>query len=123
MQDLFFSEEQYRDYQDELAGDGFSAEYQRAFFQSQLERPLRNDEPQARRLTLAGKFVVMASFEVCCPVTDGLIGYDYVIQGVFDSLDDAKRFLDQDGPEDIGIYRLPEVVASTVPDFDDEIPF
>lgn len=122
---MFYSEEQYEEYQRDLLGDGYTNEYQRVYAQSCMTTRLHNDEPEARRLTLAGKFVVMASLEVCCRFTDGLIGYDYVIQGVFDTLEEARMFLEQDGPSDIGIYRIPapRLEPQPVEDIGDEIPF
>jgi hypothetical protein len=125
----FYSQEQYDEYERDLHGDGFSNEYQRCYFQSRLERPLKDERNEAVRLHAQGRYVVCAEWEVCCPTTDGLIGYDWLVLKDFATEAQAQEYIGvdpDDRPEGIFLFqpvtveveKLPEV-----PDFDDEIPF
>lgn len=133
MHDIFHSEEQYREYQDDLMGDGFSNEYQRASFQARLENPIRNETDEAARLVKAGKWVVMYTFPYYCRITSGVLGEEVLIYKVCDSLAEAVAIRDDanDCSEDpechCFLYQAPaeplEPRGPAVPDFDDEIPF
>jgi hypothetical protein len=132
MHDLFYSQEQYDEYQRDLEGDGYSNEYQRCYAQSQILYPRKDESEQAKELTLAGKCVVMAYHERYCPVTDGFMHCDHLIERVCDSYEEAQAAVIEILEEtahglDVGIYQLPPEPKSqpvpAVPDFDDSIPF
>lgn len=127
MHDLFYSEEQYREYQDDLMGDGYSNEYQRVHALSAMERPLKDERAEAARLHARGRFVVCAEWEWCCPYTDGLIGYDWVVLKDFETELEAREYIGLD-PEDreegVFLYQPPvERLQPSVVDETDEIPF
>src|ERR1700751_382473 len=83
MQALYYSEEQYNEAQAASLGDGYSNEFQRCYAQSQIRRPLHNQRPLAAFLHAIGRVVVCGEWEACCPVTDGLLGCDWVVLGHF----------------------------------------
>jgi hypothetical protein len=122
---MFYSQEQYDEAQREALGDGCSNEFQRCYEQSRLERPLRDEHTKAARLHAAGRVVVCASYEVCCPVTDGLIGYDWVVLKHFASREDALAYLGDGEDESCHIYtpEPPQAPAPQIPITDDDIPF
>jgi hypothetical protein len=126
----FYSQEQYREYQDEIWGDGYSNEYQRVAAQQLIFRPLRHEEPEARRLTLAGKFVVLHAFPRYCSITDGFLGEEKVIVKACDSQAEAEALVaevrhDDDGETQTYIYEFPAPVEARpiVEADDDDIPF
>jgi hypothetical protein len=119
---MFYSQEQYDEYQRELAGgDGYSNEFQRCYEQSRLNRPIKNERAEAARYHAAGYFVVCATWEVCCPVTDGLIGYDFVIVKACDSLRQAQILTESS--ESVFLFEPEPPQAPAAPVIDDEIPF
>jgi hypothetical protein len=126
--DLFYSDEQYREYCDELAGDGFSNEYQRASFQSKLENPPHNERAEAERLTKAGKFVVVCVAPYYCRITDAIIGEHFTIVAAYDERDPAEshawsyheRVCDD---ASCFVYRLPAPAAPAQPTVEDDLPF
>ena len=127
--ELFHSEEQYREYCDDLAGDGYGNEYQRASAQARLENPPRNDQAEAERLTRAGKFVVVYVAPYYCRVTSGIIGEDFSVVASYDRRDEAESHawsLHEQVCDDATafVYRLP--VVEPVKPYgreDDECPF
>jgi hypothetical protein len=126
---MFYSQEQYDEYEREAWGDGFSNEYQRCYFQSRMERQLKDERDEAARLYQAGRYVVCAEWEVCCPTTDGLIGYDWVVLKDFATREEAQAYIGLD-PEDrcegVFLYApVPKLEPQqpAVPEWDDEIPF
>jgi hypothetical protein len=125
---MFYSQEQYDEYEREQWGDGFSNEYQRCYFQSRLERQLKDERDQAARLYQAGRYVVCAEWEVCCPTTDGLIGYDWVVLKDFATREEAKAYIGEpDEAEGVFLYHPPALRLDPAPapvkEFDDELPF
>jgi hypothetical protein len=122
---MFYSQEAYDEYQADLAGDGFRNEYQRAYFVSRMNRPLKDEHALAARLHAAGRVVVCAEYEVCCPTTDGLIGYDWVVLKDFATREDALAYLGDGEDESCHIYtpEPPPAPAPQTPIEDDEIPF
>jgi hypothetical protein len=78
-------------------GDGYTNEYQRCYAESRLNRPLQDQRPCAKFLHAIGRVVVVAQYEVCCPVTDGLIGYDFVVCAHFSTHAQAVHYLGADG--------------------------
>lgn len=119
---MFYSDEQYEEYQRDLAGDGYHNEFQRAFAQSQIARPLVNQRAEAAALNAAGKYVVCNEIEVCCSITDGLIGYDFVIVKACDYLHQAEILVAASYDSFIFQPELPGLVEQTAVN-DDEIPF
>ena len=65
-------------------------EFERALAERQIRRPLVNQRTQAAALTTAGKFVICADSEVICRWTDALIGYDFHIVKVCDTIEEAR---------------------------------
>jgi hypothetical protein len=120
---MFYSQEAYDEYQADLYGDGFANEYQRTYFVSQLARPIKDERACAAKLHAAGRVVVCANYEVCCPVTDALIGYDFVIIGDYASIEEAaiETAPDREGPF-IFEPEPPQAPAPQSTD-NDEIPF
>ena len=51
---MFYSQQQYDEYQADLAGDGFTNEYERAYFQSRVEARIPNERDLAARLHAQG---------------------------------------------------------------------
>jgi hypothetical protein len=129
MSELFYSQEQYDEHQDELAGDGFSNELQRASFAARLENPPRNDRALAERLTLAGKHVVVMSAPYECRITSAVIGEDFVVVAFYDNKDDAEGHawsLHERVCDDASAYvyrALPPEPAAPGPVIEDECPF
>jgi hypothetical protein len=130
MHDMFFSEEQYREYQDELLGDGYSNEFQRVYAQSRMRTTIPNERDYAARLHAQGLYVVCSEYEVCCPYTDGLLGYAFVVERSFDTREAAEAYIGvdpEDRPEGIFLYSPPPAPApapaAVEDDDDDEIPF
>jgi hypothetical protein len=131
MQDLYFSEEQYREALDELLGDGYSNEYQRASAESLMLRGgIPNQTAKAHELTLAGKFVVLCHWPFYCNVTSAILGEGVTIDVVFDSEADALAFEAQEAAQRhecdeaySAIYRIPTAPAPYVADPDDDLPF
>src|SRR6267142_6864203 len=125
---MFYSQEQYDEYQADLHGDGFSNEYQRAYFVSRMNHPIKDERALAARLHAAGRVVVCAEYEVCCPTTDGLIGYDWVVCKDFATRDEALAYIGYDEDQADGCFifmPMPEPTAP-VPQAaidDDDIPF
>lgn len=124
---MFYSQEQYDEYQADLSGDGFSNEYQRAYFRSRLERPIPDEHAEAERLHKAGRFVVCGEYEVCCKRTDGLLGYAWVVEKDFATREEAEAYIGigEDRADGVFLYQ-PKVKKSPEPvvtDFDDEVPF
>jgi hypothetical protein len=121
---MFYSQAQYDEAQREALGDGYSNEFQRCYEQSRLERPLRDEHTKAARLYAAGRVVVCANYEVCCPVTDALIGYDFVVLGDYASIEEAALDIapDWEGPFIFEPEPEPEAAPQPAPNFDD-IPF
>lgn len=113
--------------QAEEFGDGFSNEFQRAFFVSSLHANRVNHTPAAAFLSAIGRFAVLSEHEVCCPATDGLIGYSVVLEDHFASRAEAEAFVG-DRPiygEHVWVYEppvAPEPVSAPVP-VEDDIPF
>jgi hypothetical protein len=125
---MFYSQEQYDEYQRELEGDGYSNEFQRCAAQQLHERPLQNQTAWAEMIARRGKFPTMVTSTRYCRVTDGILGSDTVVGQVFTTEAEALAYLDQCyNDEDIQhyLYRLPaaEPVKPTLPEIDDELPF
>jgi hypothetical protein len=121
---MYYSEEQYLEAHQELLGDGYSNEFQRAYAVSQLGRSVINERAQAAALTAAGKYVVCAEQEVCCNLTDALLGYDFVIIKVCEYLDEAETLIA--GSDYVFLFQpeLPGLLPTEQStDTDDEIPF
>src|ERR1700751_5004892 len=104
---MFYSQQQYDEYQADLAGDGFTNEYERAYFQSRVEARIPNERDLAARLHAQGLYVVCGEYEVCCPYPDGLMGYAWVVERTFDSREAAEAYLGEpeDRPEGIFLYQ------------------
>jgi hypothetical protein len=130
---MFYSQEQYNEYQEDLWGDGYSNEYQRVAAQQLLERPLRNETLRARELTIEGKFVVLVSFPRYCRFTDGLLGQETVIEKIFDTDAQAQDWVagyaaDYYDADDARHWLYPQVAFGPakplfLDEIDDEIPF
>jgi hypothetical protein len=125
----FYSQEQYDEYERDLeGGDGFTNEFQRCYHDSRIRRPIKAEHTKAEQLHALGRVVVCASWEVCCPVTDGLIGYDFVVIGDFATREEALQATGLDTREYDGDGRFifePEPATPPAPalrDLDD-IPF
>jgi hypothetical protein len=120
---MYYSEEQYLEAHQELLGDGYSNEFQRAYAASQLGRLVINERAQAAALTAAGKYVVCAQQEVCCNVTDALLGYDFVIIKVCDTLAEAETLTA--GSDYVFLFQpeLPLEEQSTQSTDTDDLPF
>lgn len=133
MQDIFYSHEQYREYQDALAGDGYRNEFERCVAAQMFERPSRNDTPEAHRLALAGKAVVMHGWTRLCNVTDAVIGEETTIVKVCHTLAEAEALIaeiahDDDSDSWTYLYRLPAPEPAPAPrqaesEEEDDIPF
>jgi hypothetical protein len=104
-------------------------EFQMAHEMSRLtiERP--NETVMARFLSTHGFYVVMRTYLMFCPVTDGMIGSATVIDEVFHTHEEAKRHAFEDkefgeGPLD-DMYIFGELPEAPLPDPvpDEEIPF
>jgi len=128
---MFYSQEQYDEAQEELLGDGFSNDMQRASFIFRMERPLRNERPEAELRTRLGKHVVMDSHAVYGPC-DEIIGDDHVIVGTFDTRAEAEELLARYDDQDVcgefshWIFELPApkpVVIDEALETDDACPF
>jgi hypothetical protein len=114
----------YSEAQADALGDGFSNEYQRCYAESQLRRPLHNQRAVAKFLHAIGRVVVCGEWEACYPVTDGLLGYDWVVLAHFATRQQAREAFELNGPE-VFIYE-PEtrpwsLAPVTTPE--DDIPF
>jgi hypothetical protein len=72
-------------------------EFERALAKKQIRRPLVNQRTQAAALTTAGKFVICADSEVTCRWTDALIGYDFHIVKVCDTIEEARALAASSG--------------------------
>jgi hypothetical protein len=120
----FYSQEAYDEYQRDLAGDGYTNEFQRCFEESRIRRPIKNERPLAQALHAAGRVVVCANYEVCCPVTDALIGYDFVVLGDYASVSEAALDTapDWEGPF-IFEPEPPQEAPVASARADDDIPF
>ena len=119
---MFYSDAQYEEYQADLIGDGYQNEFQRAYAVSQLGRSVIDERPDAARLSAAGKFVVCVEHEVCCSVTDGLLGYDFVIIKVCDTHAQAEILVSSSYDAFIYQPELPGLAPQT-PINEDDIPF
>jgi hypothetical protein len=118
---MFYSQAQYDEAQRDLLGDGYSNEFQRCYEQSRLERPLRNQRAEAAALTALGRHVVCAQYEVTCPVTDGLIGYDFIIIMICKSRHQAEILTSSS--DEVFIFEPEPAPAPRTPTEDDDIPF
>ena len=73
------------------------SEYRPVCQQKQLEDHLRD-----------GKFVIGYVHESCCPFTDAVLGYETVVDSVYDTLEEAEAAFEDDGftflstPDDLG---------------------
>jgi len=123
----FYSDEQYDEFQRDLGGDGHHNEYSRAFEHSRMrQEPMKDERALAARLHAAGRVVVCGEWEVCCPITDGLIGYDWVVLRDFATEAEALAYAGQgeDRPDGIFIYVPPKASGPQTPiDDDGQIPF
>jgi hypothetical protein len=133
----FYSQEQWDEYQRDLEGDGYRNEFERCVAEQLIFRPSRNEEREARRLTEAGKFVVLQAWTRLCRVTDAIIGEEKAIVKVCDTLAEAEALVAELGHDDDGdcqtyLYRLPlgvleddsRTIGDADPDRDDDqIPF
>lgn len=119
---MFYSSDQEWEAQQELLGDGYSNEFQRVYAQSAMQHPLRDERALAAQLHAAGRVVVVAALEVCCPVTDGLIGCDYLVVGNFATRIEALTYLGDCDQETRFIYE-PAPAAAVEPTQDDQCPF
>jgi hypothetical protein len=124
----FYSQEQHDEYEHDQFGDGYSNEFQRCAAAQMFERPSRNEEPEARRLTDAGKFVVLHAFPRYCAITDAILGEEKVIVKACETQAEAQALVEElrcdDYEEQTYLYRIPAPVpARPVQWDDDEIPF
>ena len=94
-------------------------EFERALAKKQIRRPLVNQRAQAAALTTAGKFVICANSEVTCRWTDALIGCDFHIVKVCDTIEEAGAVAASSGYVFLFHPELPALVESSAPDADD----
>jgi hypothetical protein len=94
-------------------------EFERGLAERQIRRPLVNQRAQAAALTTAGKFVICANSEVTCRWSDALIGYDFHIVKVCDTIEEARAQAASSGYVFLFHLELPALVESSAPDADD----
>ena len=94
-------------------------EFERALAKKQIRRPLVNQRAQAAALTTAGKFVICANSEVTCRWSDALIGYDFHIVKVCDTIEEARAVAASSEYVFLFHPELPALVESSAPDADD----
>ncbi len=92
------------------------------------QEPMKNERALAARLYATGQVVVCGEWEVCCPITDGLIGYDWVVLRDFATYPEAYAYIGQgeNRPEGVFIYvpAPPSPVVEPTPiEDDDDLPF
>lgn len=96
---------------DEIHGDGFRNEYQRAHFVSSVRSPRIDERAKAQRIAdNLGVFVVLAQITHYCRITDGLLGASFEIKQVLLSAFDAHAYvlsLDDGTDEDYQLFVLP----------------
>jgi hypothetical protein len=125
----FYSQEAFDEYQRELEGDGYTNEFARASAESLLlSGGIRNDTDKAHRLTLEGKFVVLAHWPHHCRITDAVLGEGIGIEEVFDTEAAAEAYRAQFFGAEYGeyywsLYRLPVPAAAPAERDLDDIPF
>lgn len=113
---------------EDMMGDGYSNEAQRASAYFVIERGgLKDQTPRAAALTAAGKVVVMVSGVVYGP-SDEVIGDDIEVDQVFDTEAEAEAYVASHVDNDCGydyyhfVYRAPVPVPAPVVE-DDDCPF
>jgi hypothetical protein len=120
---MYYSEEQYYEASQEALGDGYSNEYQRCYAQSCAQTVVPNERDEAFRLHSQGLIVVCAQREVCCRVTDALIGYAFIVIGSYTSRTVAEICVKEYSDAFIFEPAPPAPAPLSQPINEDDIPF
>lgn len=96
--------------------------YQNALALSRMEaKP--GDEAQIKELLASGQFPVCVDFDTFCPFTDAYLKRIEVLVKVFDSAEEADKWIEQNEPNE---YYRPQIVEPTPYVYDpktDDTPF
>lgn len=87
-----YSSPQEQEHYDHVAGS-FQNEFQAAYALSKSEANIRNDSKLIREWVAKGLFVAVREHDVCCSITDGMIGRDIRIVGVCRNYDRTVAML------------------------------
>lgn len=98
---------------------GSKCELQNALALSQMERIVRDDSAEIKKLVAEGKFVVAMSHPVYCSRTDAPLGEDIWIEEICDyrseAMDHFNRICGDIGDSDYGVTIYPIARLETVP--------
>lgn len=107
---------------------GSACEAQNAFNLSRQEIGISDEREKAKELVNKGKYVILGSYPLWCPRTDGYLGEAHTIEEICDTREEAENILAEYGSDtgDYGfeiwpIIRKPEPVREIIEE--SEMPF
>lgn len=96
---------------------------------SRIQTKIQNDSKQIDAMVAQGRFVLVQEAEVCCPLTDALMGTSVKLLGSFETREAAEDihalYVEDFGEESYSILGPKPVMFPEIPDLltEDPIPF